>query len=198
MIAHLRGKLCDKRPNLVTVDVAGVGYAVIIPISTYSQLGPAGADVFLEVYTHVREDSLSLFGFSTRREKEVFEKLITVGGIGPRLAITILSGLSAEELVGAIGSGDVSRLTGIPGVGKKTGERIVLELREKLDPLEAEFGIALENVGTGTGTAQKEVISALLNLGCSREAARSAVSRALQDGHENTFEPLFRRSLELI
>ena len=196
MISHLRGKLCDKRPNLVTVDIAGVGYAVIIPISTYSQLGPAGADVFLEVYTHVREDAFSLFGFSSRQEKAVFEKLITVGGIGPRLAITILSGLSAEELVSAIGAGDVSRLTGIPGVGKKTGERIVLELREKLDPPEG--GVALGNIGTGTGTAHQEVVLALLNLGCSREAARSAVNRALQDGHENTFEPLFRRSLELI
>ena len=198
MIAHLRGKLRDKEPNLVTVDVAGVGYAVIIPVSTYSQLGPAGADVSLETYTHVREDALSLFGFSTRREKAIFEKLITVGGIGPRLAITILSGLPADELAGAIRTGDVDRLTCIPGVGKKTGERIVLELREKLGALDAEGVDAAAGGEVGGGAVEREVLSALLNLGCSRDAARKAVGKALREGGEEAFEPLFRRSLELI
>ena len=198
MIAHLRGKLHDKQPNLVTVDVAGIGYAVIIPISTYSQLGPAGADVSLEIHTHVREDALSLFGFSTGREKGIFEKLITVGGIGPRLAITILSGLPADDLASAIRTGDVGRLTRIPGVGKKTGERIVLELREKLGALEADGDGAAASDEVGGSAAEREVISALLNLGCSRDAARKAVGKALREGGDVAFEPLFRRSLDLI
>ena len=198
MIAHLRGKLHDKQPNLVTIDVAGVGYAVIIPVSTYSQLGQAGADISLEIHTHVREDALSLFGFSTRREKGIFEKLITVGGIGPRLAITILSGLPADELAAAIRTGDVGRLTRIPGVGKKTGERIVLELREKLGALESEGADSAAAGGDESDATQREVISALLNLGCSREAARTAVGKALREDDETAFEPLFRRSLELI
>ena len=194
MIAHLRGKLHDKQPNLVTVDVAGVGYAVVVPVSTYSRLGSTGADVSLEIHTHVREDALALFGFGTRREKGIFEKLITVGGIGPRLAITILSGLAADELIDAIRTGDVARLTRIPGVGKKTGERMVLELRETLGALEAK-----EDAAPIDGSAvELEVVSALLNLGCSRDAARKAVGRVLREGGEISFEPLFRRSLELI
>ena len=197
MIAHLRGKLHEKQPNLITIDVGGVGYAVIIPVSTYSELGQAGADISLEIHTHVREDALSLFGFSTPREKGIFEKLITVGGIGPRLAITILSGLPADELAAAIRTGDVGRLTRIPGVGKKTGERIVLELREKLGALEAEDAAAAAG-GDGSDAAEQEVVSALLNLGCKREAARKAVGKALRDGGDVAFEPLFRRSLELI
>ncbi len=197
MIAHLRGKLHEKQPNLITINVGGVGYAVIIPVSTYSQLGHAGADISLEIHTHVREDALSLFGFSTRREKGIFEKLITVGGIGPRLAITILSGLPADELAAAIRTSDVGRLTRIPGVGKKTGERIVLELREKLGALEAEDAAAAAG-GDGSDAAEGEVVSALLNLGCSREAARKAVGKALREGGDVAFEPLFRRSLELI
>ncbi|MBG98935.1 MAG: Holliday junction branch migration protein RuvA [Solibacterales bacterium] len=198
MIAHLRGKLREKQPNLVTVDVAGVGYAVIIPVSTYAQLNSTGTDISLEIHTHVREDALVLFGFISKREKGVFEKLITVGGIGPRLAITILSGLPADELVSAIRTGDVSRLTCVPGVGKKTGERIVLELREKLDVFETESSDAEQSSGAGEGTVEQEVISALLNLGCSRDAARSAVSKARREGCEGTFESLFRRALELI
>ena len=196
MIAHLRGKLHQKQPNLITIDVGGVGYAVIIPVSTYTQLGSTGTDISLEIHTHVREDALSLFGFSTLREKGIFEKLITVGGIGPRLAITILSGLPADELAVAIRSGDVGRLTRVPGVGKKTGERIVLELRDKLGALEPEDADAA--AAGGDDATEQEVVSALLNLGCSREAARKAVGKALRDGGETAFEPLFRRSLELI
>ena len=199
MIAHLRGKLVDKQPNLVIVDVGGVGYAVTIPVSTYSQLGQAGAEAALHIYTHVREDALALFGFATRSEKAIFEQLLTVSGIGARLAVTVLSGLPAEELSKAIRSGDVARLTRIPGVGKKTGERMVLELREKLGPA-ISSGEAAAEPGADEAT-QREVISALLNLGCTRDAAQRAVGKALREKAAEDvleFESLFRRSLDLI
>ena len=199
MIAHLRGKLVDKQPNLVTIDVGGVGYAVTIPVSTYSQLGQTGGEAALHIHTHVREDALALFGFATRGEKAIFQKLITVSGIGARLAVTVLSGLPLDELSKAIRSGDVTRLTRIPGVGKKTGERMVLELREKLGLV-----IASDEAGAPAGAddaTQQEVISALLNLGCTRDAAQKAVGKALRekpDGDALDFESLFRRSLDLI
>ena len=198
MIAHLRGKLVDKQPNLVTIDVGGVGYAVTIPVSTYSQLGQTGAEAALHIHTHVREDALALFGFATRGEKAIFEKLITVSGIGARLAVTVLSGLPSDELSKAIRSGDVARLTRIPGVGKKTGERMVLELREKLGPAIASETAAAAGADDAT---QQEVISALLNLGCTRDAAQKAVGKALRGksaGDDADFESLFRRSLDLI
>ena len=132
MIARLRGKLLEKQPNFALVDVGGVGYGVAIPVSTFSQLGEPGGEVLLHTYTHVREDALALFGFTSVGEKELFERLITVSGIGPRLAITILSGVPIDELKTAIRAGDTKRLTRIPGVGRKTGERMVVELREKL------------------------------------------------------------------
>jgi Holliday junction DNA helicase RuvA len=197
MIAHLRGKLLEKRPNLALVEVGGVGYSLTIPVSTYSRLGDAGEEVALHVYTHVREDALALFGFSMRREKEIFEKLITVAGIGPRLAVTILSGLPPDELLDAIRSGDAVRLTRIPGVGRKIGERLVLELREKLGPLEKAGDQA-----TGAIAAQdpivNDVISALLNLGCTREAAVRATQKALGNGTAREFEPLFRGAMDLV
>ena len=196
MIAHLRGKLAEKQPNLVVVDVDGVGYELTIPVSTYLQLGNAGEEVALHTHTHVREDSLALFGFATRHEKSIFEKLITVSGIGPRLAVTVLSGLPAEDLATAIRSGDVTTLTRIPGVGRKTGERMVLELREKLIPAgEGEGGAGLPS---GMSPIERDVISALLNLGCSRPAAEKAVRNALNESDSGGFEPLFRRSLELM
>ena len=194
MIAHLRGKLAEKQPNLVVVDVDGVGYELTIPVSTYLQLGNAGEEVALHTHTHVREDSLALFGFATRHEKSIFEKLITVSGIGPRLAVTVLSGLPAGDLATAIRNGDVATLTRIPGVGRKTGERMVLELREKLIPAgEGEAGLP-----SGMSTIERDVISALLNLGCSRPAAEKAVRNALNESDSGGFEPLFRRSLELM
>ncbi len=196
MIAHLRGKLVEKQPNLVVVDVDGVGYELTIPVSTYLQLGNAGEEVALHTHTHVREDSLALFGFATRHEKSIFEKLITVSGIGPRLAVTVLSGLPAEDLATAIRNGDVATLTRIPGVGRKTGERMVLELREKLIPAgEGEGGAGLPS---GMSPIERDVISALLNLGCSRPAAEKAVRNALNESDSGGFEPLFRRSLELM
>ena len=197
MIAHLRGKLLERKPNLALVEAGGVGYAVTIPISTFSQLGEPGEEVALHIHTHVREDALALFGFLTRAEKELFEKLITISGIGPRLAVTVLSGLPAGELVAAITAGDAQRLTRIPGVGRKTGERIVLELREKLSaalidgkPAHAEAGAA--------SSVEQDVISAIMNLGCSRDAAEKAVRKSREAGVVLEFEPLFRRSLDSI
>lgn len=138
MIGHLRGTVLEKHPNEVVIEAAGVGYEVHIPISTYTTLPGAGAAVALRIHTHVREDALVLFGFATAEEKAVFEKLISVSGIGPRLGITVLSGLPTADLIGAIRTGDVARLVRIPGVGKKTAERIVLELKDKLAAIEVE------------------------------------------------------------
>ncbi len=199
MIAHLRGKLADKQPNLVTIDVGGVGYAVTIPVSTYSQLGQTGTEASLHIHTHVREDALALFGFATRAEKAMFEQLITVSGIGARLAVAVLSGLPTDELSKAIRSGDVAQLTRIPGVGKKTGERMVLELREKMGPAISSDEMAAQP--SADDATQQEVISALLNLGCTRDAAQKAVGKALREKSAADvleFESLFRRSLDLM
>jgi Holliday junction DNA helicase RuvA len=190
MIAYLRGRLLEKRPNQVIVDVNGVGYDLQIPISTFSQLGDDGAEVRLYIYTHVREDTLALYGFLTHQEKAMFERLISVSGIGPRLAVTLLSGMDAEELATAIRRGEVQRLVRVPGVGRKTAERLVVELRDKLGPLEA---AAPEPAGIDA-----EVISALLNLGCARPQAEAAVEKARKNGAPEAFEPLFRAALGLV
>ncbi len=196
MIARLRGKLLEKQPNFALVDVAGVGYGVTIPVSTFSRLGQPGAEVSLHTYTHVREDALALFGFASGAEKELFEKLISVSGIGPRLAVTILSGVPIDELTTAIRAGDAKRLMRIPGVGRKTGERMVVELREKLGALDDKAGA--EGEDGLAGSIQQDVISAMLNLGCTRDAAQKAVGKAVDEGIANEFEPLFRRSLDLV
>ncbi|MGE5569401.1 MAG: Holliday junction branch migration protein RuvA [Rhodospirillales bacterium] len=196
MIAHLRGTLLEKHPNQAVVEAGGVGYDVAIPISTYSALPEAGREVCLRIHTHVREDTLALFGFLTREEKLLFERLISVSGIGPKLAITVLSGLPAADLATAVRAGDVSRLVRIPGVGKKTAERIVLELRDKL-PDSAEAAAAAPGAGAALTALDQDVLSALLNLGCTPAAAETAVRKAKADGL-NEFEPLFRRSLELV
>ena len=194
MIASLRGKLLEKHPNFVIIDAGGVGYAVTVSVSTFSHIGGIGEEVLLLIYTHVREDTLALYGFAGGREKELFEKLITISGIGPRLAVTILSGLPTDELLEAISVGDVKRLTRIPGVGRKTGERIALELREKLESLDTERpeGVSL------SGAMHQDVVSTLVNLGCSRAAADKAVRKAVAEGVAVEFELLFRRSMELI
>jgi Holliday junction DNA helicase RuvA len=191
MIAYLRGRLLEKHPNQVIVDVNGVGYHVQIPVSTFSQLGDGGAEVRLHVYTHVREDALALYGFSTEKEKAIFERLISVTGIGPRLAVTLLSGMDAAELADAIRRGDVQKLVRVPGVGRKTAERLVVELRDKLGPLEAAASAA-------PGGIDEDVISALLNLGCSRPQAEAAVDKARKNGVAEEFEPLFRAALTLV
>jgi Holliday junction DNA helicase RuvA len=193
MISHLRGKLAGKEPNLAVVDVNGVGYAVAIPVTTYSSLPALGGDIVLHTYTHVREDTLALFGFLQTAERALFEKLISVSGVGPRLALTVLSGMKAKELVEAIRAGDVARLVKIPGVGRKTGERIILELREKLGPVDAH-----RPPSTPGAAVEYEVISALVNLGCARDAADRAVEKARMAGAPAEFDVLFRRSLDLV
>ncbi len=197
MIAHLRGILLEKRPNQAVIEAGGVGYDVAIPISTFSALPEPGAEVRLKIHTHLREDSLSLYGFLSDDEKLLFEKLITVSGIGPRLAITVLSGLPIGELFAAIRAGAADRLVRIPGVGKKTAERIVLELREKLPPA---AGAAPEPArGAGVlSSVEQDVLSALINLGCAAAAAESAVRKARATGAPEEFEPLFRKALELV
>jgi Holliday junction DNA helicase RuvA len=199
MIARLRGKLVEKHPNQVIVDAAGVGYDVQIPISTFSALPDTGLEVTLQIYTHVREDALALFGFFTAAEKTIFEKLISVSGIGPTLAVKVLSGMSTSDLIPAIRNGSVEHLVRIPGVGKKTAERIVLELKDKLEGMghAAAPGIA-EKPAAALSVVDQDVLSALLNLGCNRAAAEAAVRKAKAAGAPADFEPLFRKSLELV
>jgi Holliday junction DNA helicase RuvA len=199
MIAHLRGTLLEKTPNQIIVDVQGVGYDVIIPISTFSALPDAGAEVRLRIHTHVREDAITLFGFHSPPEKLLFEKLISVSGIGPKLGITILSGLATADLVSSIRNGQVDHLVRIPGVGKKTAERMVLELRDKLENIPGGLPAASEARPTAVMTEiEQDVLSALINLGCNRPAAEAAIRKAKAGGTPLEFEPLFRRSLELV
>lgn len=200
MIAHLRGTVFEKHPNEVIVEAAGVGYEVQIPISTYTSLPDVGASVSLRIHTHVREDAFLLFGFSTAEEKFVFERLISVSGIGPKLAITVLSGLATNDLVAAIRGGDVQRLVRIPGVGKKTAERMVLELKDKLAGAgagETAAGVAVTGGAVLTGL-EGDVLSALQNLGCSRAAAEEVVRKAKDKGAPEEFEPLFRAAMALL
>lgn len=199
MIAFLRGTLLEKHPNQAIVDTGGVGYDVHIPISTYSALPAAGLEVRLRIHTHVREDAIALFGFLTQDEKTLFERLIAVSGIGPKLAVTVLSGLPTSTLVNAIRTGSVAELVRIPGVGKKTAERMVLELKDKLDMLPAGAVATVAAVpATSLGAIEQDVLSALVNLGCQRGQAESAVRKAKSEGIAEEFEPLFRRSLELV
>jgi Holliday junction DNA helicase RuvA len=192
MIAHLRGILLEKHPNQAIVEAGGVGYDVTIPVSTYTALAAPGTEVALRIHTQVREDAIALFGFTTVQEKALFEKLISVSGIGPKLAITVLSGIQWSDLVRIIRGGDV------PGIGKKTAERIVLELRDKLEAL----GVAPSAPKTAAAGIREpieaDVISALTNLGAQQGAAELAVRKAIDGGTAKEFEPLFRRSLELL
>jgi len=194
MIAHLRGRLLDKHPNQAVIETGGVGYDVTISVPTFTELSQVGTEVALHIYTHVREDTLALYGFGRPEEKQLFEKLLTVSGIGPKLAITILSGMPADEMVAAIRSGDVARLTRIPGIGKKTAERMVLELRDKLPPQGAEAVAAIPTL-----TAMEEdVLSALVNLGYQRVAAEKAVSVTAKNSKAGSFEALFRDALGVL
>ena len=196
MIALLRGILLEKHPNQAIVEAGGVGYDVTIPVSTYTHLPEAGSEVRLRIYTHVREDALALYGFLTQDEKALFEKLIGVSGIGPTLAVKVLSGLAAAELIQFIRRGEVEKLVRIPGVGKKTAERLVLELRDKLP---APTGEQPAPAAQALSPIDQDVLSALLNLGCARPQAEAAVRKAKAGGPAVTeFEPLFRRALELV
>jgi len=198
MIAHLRGTLLEKHPNQAIVDVRGVGYDVAIPVSTYSALPDTGVEVQLRVHTHVREDAIALFGFASGDEKTLFERLIGVSGIGPKLAITVLSGLAAADLITAIRNSQTDRLVRIPGVGKKTAERIVLELRDKLEGLGGAAMPAPVEKAAPMSEIEMDVLSALTNLGCQRGAAETAIRKAAAAGAGSAFEPLFRRALELV
>jgi len=192
MIGQLRGRLVDKRPNQVLVDVGGVGYQVYIPLSTFYALGELHAEVSLLTHTHLREDSIALYGFLTAREKHFFELLISASGVGPALALRILSGMSVDELVPAIRRGDLVRLTRIPGVGKKTAERMVVELRDKLAAMEvSEEAPAASRTGLGA-----DVVSALCNLGYDRRTAEKAVEEAQRNGGGENFEALLRAALQ--
>jgi Holliday junction DNA helicase RuvA len=200
VIAFLRGRLLEKHPNQVIVDTGGVGYDVVIPISTFSALPDAGSEVKLRIHTHVREDALALFGFLTADEKTIFEKLISVSGIGPTLAIKVLSGMATSGLTAAIRNGRVEQLVRIPGVGKKTAERIVLELKDKLEGVAAmaAAGVPASVAASALSVIEQDVMSALLNLGCNRASAEAAVRKAKTAGAPAEFEPLFRKSLELV
>lgn len=191
MIAHLRGRLLVKHPNQVVVETGGVGYDVTISVPTFSDLPGVGSEVALHIHTHVREDLIALYGFLRPAEKRLFEKLITVSGIGPKLAITILSGMAADEMVGAIRGNDVARLTRIPGIGKKTAERMVLELRDKLPPA----GVGEAPAAPVMNATEEDVLSALVNLGYQRVAAERALASVAKNGKGGSFEVMFREAL---
>jgi Holliday junction DNA helicase RuvA len=193
MIGQLRGRLTDKRPNQVLVDVGGVGYLVQVPLSTYAALGELHTEVTLLFHTHVREDALSLYGFLSSREKHFFEMLLSASGVGPSLALKILSGMSVEELVPAIRGSDLARLTKIPGVGRKTAERIVVELKDKLDAVTVEVERPAASSPAGI---EADVVSALVNLGYEARAAEGAVAEARRENGAGNFEKLLRASLQ--
>jgi len=195
MIGQLRGRLADKRPNQVLVDVGGVGYLVAVPLSTFAALGELHTEVTLLIHTHVREDTLALYGFLSAREKHVFEMLLGASGVGPSLALKILSGMSVEELVPAIRAGDVVRLTRIPGVGRKTAERMVVELKDKLEAV-----VVAEEKATPVSAAgmEADVVSALTNLGYEGRSAENAVAEGKRSAGTASFEKLLKAALQAL
>ena len=201
MIAFLSGKLLEKQANTVIVDVGGVGYEVSIPLSTFYELGEVGSDIRLRIYTHVREDAIQLFGFKTTRERDLYLKLISVQGIGAKSGISLLSGMSADEIILALRTEDLARLTSIPGVGRKTAERLVIELRDKVS--EAALGTAAgsgsKNDSTsGVDAVFEDALSALVNLGYHRNLAEKALKQTVQEGTEMSVQKLLRRSLQIL
>ncbi len=202
MIAHLSGILLSKQATSAIVDVAGVGYEVAIPLSTFYELGELGATVQLRIYTHVREDAIQLFGFNTARERELFLQLISVNGVGPSLPIKLLSGMNADEMIAAIRTNNLVRLVAIPGVGRKTAERLVVELRDKIaalssPALEEEFAAQVGGAAPASSEDQMRIdaISALANLGYQKSAAEKAVKTAIDEGGDLSVELILRRSL---
>ena len=194
MIGFLRGRIADKQPNRLIVDVQGVGYEVHVPLSTFYDAGEAGADITLRIYTHVREDALQLYGFLTELERQLFERLIGISGIGPKLAIAVLSGMDPRDLLASVQRGDVARLTSIPGVGKKTSERIVLELKDRLAQLPG--AVAVETVSAnGAERVRSDLLSALQNLGYHRPQAEKAIDATLQTMSDPTFEQALKAAL---
>ena len=188
MIAFLRGRVLDKQPNLLVVDVQGVGYQVHVPLSTYYDVGNQGAEIALHIYTHVREEAFHLYGFLTTIEQQLFERLISIGGIGPKLAIAVLSGIGPLELVNAVERGDVARLTGIPGVGRKTAERMILELKDRLAHLNLTQSTDEPPEMAPGERLREDLLSALQNLGYHRPPAERAVDAMLSSSSEPSFE----------
>jgi Holliday junction DNA helicase RuvA len=200
VIAHLTGTILSKQPNAVVIDVNGVGYEVTIPVSTFYDLGDVGAQASLRVHTHVREDAIMLFGFRTSREKELFLRLTSVSGIGPKLGITFLSGTSPDDLIAAIRSNDLARLVSIPGVGRKTAERVVIELRDKIGQL----ALLDSDVSSAPSTAvdvdatRDDVVAALVSLGYQKALAEKIVARVLEVESDRTIEHVLRQALKLL
>ena len=192
MIAHLRGRVIEKHPNRLIVDVAGVGYDVLVPLSTFYTCGEAGEEIALRIHTHVREDQLALYGFATALEQAMFERLIAVGGIGPKLALSVLSGIEPRDLVSAIQRNDLARLTAIPGVGKKTAERICVELRDRL-PRAIPAGGA---PASPADTLRDDLVSALVNLGYHRQAIDKTLETLMATHPEPRFEDVLRAALK--
>src|SRR5437870_2919240 len=202
MIAHLSGILLSKQPTTAIIDVGGVGYEVAIPVSTFYDLGENGSTVQLRVYTHVSQDAIRLYGFKTARERELFLQLISVNGVGPGLAIKLLSGMNADEMIASIRTNNLVRLVAIPGVGRKTAERLVVDLRDKIaslssPALEEEFAAKATRAGAPSSedSMRNDAISALANLGYQKGAAEKAVKSAIDDGGELSVEGILRRSL---
>jgi len=194
LIAHLRGRILEKHPNRIIVEVDGVGYDVSVPLSTFYGLGEPGGEIALRIHTHVREDALALYGFASLLEQDLFERLIGVSGIGPKLALAVLSGIEPLELVQAIERGDLARLTAIPGVGKKTSERIVLELKDRL-PRARPAAVAVGGESQAPAL-RDDLLSALMNLGYHRPLAEKAVDAALRAGGSDVgFERTLKQAL---
>src|SRR5271156_6538258 len=201
MIGQLRGKLAEKRPNSVLVDVGGVGYVVAVSLSTYAALGELHTEVTLLIHTHVREDALALYGFISAREKQLFEMLISASGVGPSLALKILSGMSVEELVPAIRGNDLARLTKIPGVGRKTAERMVVELKDRLEAISAEVAVGAKpraGASAEVTDVEADVISALVNLGYEARAAEEAVAGGKRQVGSGDLEKLLRAAMNAL
>jgi Holliday junction DNA helicase RuvA len=194
VIAHLRGRIFEKHPNRLVLDVNGVGYDVFVPLSTFYGLGEPGAETALRIHTHVREDALVLYGFATLLEQELFERLIGVSGIGPKVALAVLSGIEPLDLIRAIERGDLARLTAIPGVGKKTSERIVLELKDRL-PRAQVAAVAAGAAVPEPSTPRDDVLSALVNLGYHRPLAEKAVESAIKAQPDGGFERTLKQAL---
>jgi Holliday junction DNA helicase RuvA len=196
MIGYIKGQLLQKKPNALLIDVHGIGYEVFIPLTSFYDLPAEGNEIALKIHTHVREDALTLFGFHTQREKDLFLKLISISGIGPKLAITILSGAQVEELAQAIAEGNLARLTAIPGVGRKTAERLVLELKSQIAPFLLPEQVEAAKQAGSPSPLEDDVLSALVNLGYPRASAEKALSVVLRSSEcERTFEEVLRNTL---
>jgi len=197
MIAHLKGKLTYKSPVEITIDVNGVGYLIFVPLSTFYALPELGSEVSLGIHTHMREEALKLFGFYTTDEKRIFEKLITVNKVGPKLALTILSGMPPADLLSTIDSNDITKLSTIPGIGRKTAERLILEMRDKLDGLSLELTVKKEPLPQNG--LFDDALSALVNLGYKKSQAEQTLKKVYgEEGEESSIENLIKESLNLL